>query len=69
MSPHLSLRLAAENLQPSISHGVDTFVDQFAVAMKRRPRRIPAANVNPNRLGPPEGWGIFDPKRGREWEV
>jgi hypothetical protein len=32
MSPHL---LAAENLQPRISHGVDTFVDQFAVAMKR----------------------------------
>jgi hypothetical protein len=34
-SPHLSLRIAAENLEPSASYGVNTFVDQFAVAMKR----------------------------------
>ena len=34
-SPHLSLRVAAENLEPSISYGLNTFVDQFAVAMKR----------------------------------
>jgi hypothetical protein len=34
-SPHLSLRVAAGNVERSISHGVDTFVDQFAVAMKR----------------------------------
>ena len=34
-SPHLSLRVAAENVEPSISYGVNTFVDQFAVAMKR----------------------------------
>ena len=34
-SPHLSLRVAAENVEPSISCGVNTFVDQFAVAMKR----------------------------------
>jgi hypothetical protein len=34
-SPHLSLRMAAENLEPSKSYGLNTFVDQFAVAMKR----------------------------------
>jgi hypothetical protein len=35
-SPHLSLRVAAENLEPrSISYGLNSFVDQFAVAMKR----------------------------------
>ena len=36
-SPHLSLRIAAENLEPSASYGLNTFVDQFAVAMKRSP--------------------------------
>ena len=34
-SPHLSLRIAAENLEPSASYGFNSFVDQFAVAMKR----------------------------------
>ena len=34
-SPHLSLRIAAEHLEPSASFGVNTFVDRFAVAMKR----------------------------------
>ena len=29
------LRVAAENLEPSIAYGLNTFVDQFAVAMKR----------------------------------
>jgi hypothetical protein len=35
MSSHLSLRVVAENLEPSIAYGLNTFVDQFAVAMKR----------------------------------
>jgi hypothetical protein len=34
-SPHLSLRIAAENLEPDKSYRLNTFVDQFAVAMKR----------------------------------
>ena len=33
--PHLSLRVAAENLEPSKSCVLNSFVDQFAVAMKR----------------------------------
>jgi hypothetical protein len=33
--PHLSLRLAAENLGGSRSLGMESFVDNFAVAMKR----------------------------------
>ena len=36
-SPHLSLRIAAENLEPSASYGLNPFVDRFAVAMKRSP--------------------------------
>jgi hypothetical protein len=35
MSSDLSLRVVAENLEPSIAYGLNTFVDQFAVAMKR----------------------------------
>ena len=34
-SPHLSLRIATEHLEPSASYGFNSFVDQFAVAMKR----------------------------------
>ena len=34
-SPHLSLRVAAENLEPGPSFGLNTFVDHFTVAMKR----------------------------------
>ena len=34
-SPHLSLCVAAENLEPTISCGVNIFADQVAVAMKR----------------------------------
>ena len=34
-SPHLFLRIAAENSEPSNSDGLNTFVDQFAAAMKR----------------------------------
>lgn len=34
-SPYLSLRIAAENLEASPSYGMNTFVDKFAVAMKR----------------------------------
>lgn len=33
--PHLSLRLAAENLNGSPSLRMESFVDNFAVAMKR----------------------------------
>ena len=34
-SPHLSLRVAAENLEPRPSCGLNTFVDHFTVALKR----------------------------------
>src|SRR6478735_591116 len=34
MSSHLSLRVA-ENLEPNIAYGLNTFADQVAVAMKR----------------------------------
>ena len=34
-SPPLSLRVAAENLEPRPSYGLNNFVDHFAVAMKR----------------------------------
>lgn len=33
--PHLSLRLAAENIDQSRTLGVESFVDNFAIAMKR----------------------------------
>ena len=33
--PHLSLRLAAENLDGSRSSGMESFVDHFAFAVKR----------------------------------
>jgi hypothetical protein len=36
-SAHLSLRVAAENLEPTPSYGLNTYVDQFALAMKRSP--------------------------------
>ena len=34
-SPNLPLHFADENLEPSASYGVNTFVDRFAAAMKR----------------------------------
>ena len=33
--PHLSLRLAAEDLAGRATHGVENFVDHFAFALKR----------------------------------
>ena len=33
--PHLSLRLAAEDLVRQGSHGIEGFVDHFAFALKR----------------------------------
>jgi hypothetical protein len=33
--PHLSLRLAAEDLAGTASHGIESCVDHFALAMKR----------------------------------
>jgi len=33
--PHLSLRLAAEDLAGAASHGIERCIDHFALAMKR----------------------------------
>lgn len=33
--PHLSLRLAAEDLVGKTSHSIESFVDHFAFALKR----------------------------------
>ena len=33
--PHLSLRIAAEDLAGKASHGIENFVDHFAFALKR----------------------------------
>jgi len=33
--PHLSLRLAAEDLAGDTSHSIEAFVDHFAFALKR----------------------------------
>lgn len=33
--PHLSLRLAAEELDGPTSHGIESCIDHFALAMKR----------------------------------
>jgi hypothetical protein len=35
MSSHLSLRVAADSIEPNIAYGLNTFADQVAVAMKR----------------------------------